>query len=131
MVGVQKIKILLHREVTFKKPGECMGKITITREKQFVGCKMKCWVILNMAEDDARKYIYRAKRKIPNQSNDVIPIANKQSITIELNQKTNFFIAGTAAFGSDKIFYSNKVFIDEDFTDKSYILKIFLNTYLN
>ena len=85
-----------------------------------------------MNEDEARKYIYRAIKKLPDQSKGVILIKNGQSITVESNDnKVEFYAALTPGLGLGQAFFSNKITFDKDCADKKYVLKTFLNTLSN
>jgi len=100
-----------------------MKKITITRHRQFTGGSARCWIIFNMNEDEARKHVRRAKKNLPNQSKNVIPILNGQSITVELhNNKTEFYAAFMVGLLSNKVTYSNKVTVNESCADEAYVL---------
>ena len=99
-----------------------MRKITVTRH----GLVPKCWIILNMNEDEARKYIYRAIKKLPDQSKNVIPIKNRKPITIELSDnEVEIYAVFTPAFGLSQEAFSNKITIAEGCADKKYVLGIF------
>lgn len=85
-----------------------MKRITLTRSRQFVGAAARCWLVVNMNEDEAKKTIYTAIKKLsdqslPDQSKNVIPIIAGQSVTIELNDnKAEFYVAFMIAFWIQK-----------------------------
>ena len=105
-----------------------MKQIVITRQKRFSGSLIKYYCVLNLSKKDFQKHVGMQeslslgfKSRFLSESGQIFPIANGESISIEISEQENtlFVVAFTSAGRA----FSNQIRVCADDPASSYSLK--------
>lgn len=110
--------------------------ITVTRKKKFSGSAIKYFVVLNMKGSEFNRNIgmkeklsLGAKSSFLTESDQVFPLANGETITINtLEEKNSFFIV---AFTSTGRLFSERIFVDEQADAANYSVALKMGVLKN
>jgi len=115
--------------------GNMGKKLTIEREKTLAGSGIEFFIVLNLSDGEflqnvgRKENFFGASNSFLNESKQVFPISNGETITIDITDERNsFFIA---AFPSPDRILSQRIFIDSQDFDARYSVTLKMGLFGN